>query len=220
MVYVVERYLPGLYRAELLQGLARLEQSPEVRYLGSTIVLQDEACFCQFEGASEAAVAEANRRAGLTFDRIVPAINVEPTERRGQMTLSTSVPATVQIRRSSLLGGAVLVAAAAAAVTWVLLTFAWGTSSSTAGRQASVVQQVESYGRGLTNAGSFFRTPAQVSRYVQGITSMTRVEQAAAFGGPGGVIDALGLDPQDAKYVKGIMALTPAQLAAGFGTGR
>ena len=224
MVYVVERYLPGLHRSALLQGLARLEQSPEVHYLGSTIVLQDEACFCQFEGPSEAAVAEANRRAGLAFARIVPAVTVKPTERRGLMTVSSSIPATVQIRRSSLLGGAVVVAAAAAAVTWVLLTFAWGTGSSTAGTaggsQGSVIQQVESYGRGLTNAGSAFRTPVQENSYVQGIASMSRVEQAAAFGGPGGVIDALGLDPQDARYVEEIMALTPAQLAAGFGTGR
>ena len=49
-----------------------------MRYLGSTIVLGDEACFCQFEGPSEAAVAEANRRAGLSFDRIVPAVTVRP----------------------------------------------------------------------------------------------------------------------------------------------
>jgi hypothetical protein len=82
MVYVVERYLPGLSRSDLLRGLSRLEQlterheAPAVRYLGSTIVLGDEACFCQFEGPSEAAVAEANRKAGLTFDRIVPAVSV------------------------------------------------------------------------------------------------------------------------------------------------
>ena len=78
MVYVVERYLPGLSRSDLLQGLSRLERDREVRYLGSTIVLGDEACFCQFEGPSEAAVAEANRKAGLSFDRIVPAVNVLP----------------------------------------------------------------------------------------------------------------------------------------------
>ena len=47
-----------------------------VRYLGSTIVPGDEACFCQFEGASEAAVAEANERAGVPFNRIVAAIAV------------------------------------------------------------------------------------------------------------------------------------------------
>jgi hypothetical protein len=82
MVYVVERYLPGLSRSDLLQGLVRLEQEPETtaRYLGSTIVLRDEACFCQFEAQSEAAVAEANRRAGLSFDRIVPAVTVVPTK--------------------------------------------------------------------------------------------------------------------------------------------
>jgi hypothetical protein len=83
MVYVVERYLPGLSRSDLLRGLASLEQlegTPEVRYLGSTIVLGDEACFCQFEGPSETAVAEANRRAGLRFDRIVPAVTVTPSK--------------------------------------------------------------------------------------------------------------------------------------------
>ena len=82
MVYVVERYLPGLSRSDLLRGLTRLEQvsETEVRYLGSTIVLGDEACFCEFEGPSEAAVADANRRAGVPFDRIVPAVSVRPTK--------------------------------------------------------------------------------------------------------------------------------------------
>jgi hypothetical protein len=90
MVYVVERYLPGLSRSDLLHGLSRLERAEEqgaegsaVRYLGSTIVLGDEACFCQFEGPSEEAVAEANLKAGLTFDRIVPAVTVRPT--RGEV---------------------------------------------------------------------------------------------------------------------------------------
>jgi hypothetical protein len=85
MVFVVERYLPGLLRSDLLRRLSRLERSelqkdsePLVRYLGSTIVLGDEACFCEFEGPSEAAVAEANRKAGLPFDRIVRAITVKP----------------------------------------------------------------------------------------------------------------------------------------------
>jgi len=85
MVFVVERYLPGLLRSDLLCRLSRLEwdedraeEPAEVRYLGSTIVLGDEACYCEFEGPSEAAVAEANRRAGLPFDRIVSAVTVTP----------------------------------------------------------------------------------------------------------------------------------------------
>jgi hypothetical protein len=84
VVYVVERYLPGLDQRTLLPLLEKLgratqelrTEGTDVRYLGSTIVPGDEACFCQFEGASEAAVAEANERAGVPFDRIVAAVAV------------------------------------------------------------------------------------------------------------------------------------------------
>jgi hypothetical protein len=84
MVFVVERYLPGLTCSDILAVLERLRlvdasTAPEtVQYLGSTIVLEDEACFCQFEGPSKAAVAEANRRVGAPFDRIVTGVAVEP----------------------------------------------------------------------------------------------------------------------------------------------
>ena len=78
--------MPGLSRSDLLAALDRLREATRelrnegapVRYLGSTIVLEDEACFCQFEGSSEEAVAEANRRAGVPFDRIVSAVAVFP----------------------------------------------------------------------------------------------------------------------------------------------
>jgi hypothetical protein len=84
MVYVVERYLPGLDQHELRSSLGRLREATAelraegtaVRYLGSTIVPADEACFRQFEGPSEEAVAEANRRAGVRFDRIVTAVAI------------------------------------------------------------------------------------------------------------------------------------------------
>jgi hypothetical protein len=85
-MYVVERYVPGASRLELERALAPLgpvteqmrAEGTRVRWLGSTIVPQDEACFCQFDGPSEAAVAEANRRARLAFDRIVGAVAVTP----------------------------------------------------------------------------------------------------------------------------------------------
>jgi hypothetical protein len=85
VVYVVERYLPGLDQRRLRRMLGRLgpvtaelrTEGTDVRYLGSTIVPDDDACFCQFEGASEAAVAEANERAGVPFARIVAAIAVQ-----------------------------------------------------------------------------------------------------------------------------------------------
>ena len=88
MVYVVERYLPGVSRADLERQLERLEHATRgthVEYLGSTIVPDDEACFCQFDGPSEEAIADANRRAGLPFDRIVAAVAVSGvTHREGR----------------------------------------------------------------------------------------------------------------------------------------
>jgi hypothetical protein len=81
MVFVVERYIPGLEREVLVRRLEVLErvtaelraEGTFVRYLGSTIVVEDDACFCQFEADAEAAVREANRRAGLPCDRVVGA---------------------------------------------------------------------------------------------------------------------------------------------------
>ena len=149
MVFVVERYIPGLSHSELLRGLARLEGERErrgegshVRYLGSTVVLEDEACFCQFEGPTEAAVAEANQTAGLPFDRIVSAVNVRP-ERRTTMNVSATIPATVQIRRSRFLGLIAGVAAVAAATTWAVLTF--GVNSGSGQGQVGAQQQPTEY---------------------------------------------------------------------------
>jgi hypothetical protein len=84
VVYIVERYLPGVSSSELERMLAGLRRSTlelrgegtPVRYLGSTIVPDDEACLCQFESPSQAAVAEANLRASVAFDRIVPVIAI------------------------------------------------------------------------------------------------------------------------------------------------
>jgi hypothetical protein len=84
MIYVVERYLPGVSRAELERQLGRLERvtrGTQVDYLGSMLVPDDEACFCQFDGPSEEAVAQANRRAGLPFDRIVVGVTLTPAAR-------------------------------------------------------------------------------------------------------------------------------------------
>jgi hypothetical protein len=86
MVYVVERYLPGVPSSELQRALDGLraatremrEEGTPVRYLGSMIVPDDESCFCQFEGPSQSAVAEASRRAGIAFARILPVISVAP----------------------------------------------------------------------------------------------------------------------------------------------
>lgn len=145
------------------------------------------------------------------------------------MTVSPSIPTTVQMRRSRLLGLVAVVAVAAAAVTWGAFAATQGSgASSSPAAQSPRVKQAEQYGRGLSGIGRFFTstrnpdlqlTPSE-KRYVHGITSLSRVQQAAAFGGHGGVIDALGLSPREAAYVKAIVSLTPAQVAAGFGTSR
>jgi hypothetical protein len=45
-----------------------------VRYVRTTLLPGDETCFHVFEAASEEAVAETCRRAGLGSPRIVPAL--------------------------------------------------------------------------------------------------------------------------------------------------
>ena len=232
MVYVVERYLPGLSRADLLTGLSRLEPAIEelrgagsaVRYLGSTIVLEDEACFCQFDASSVAVVTEANRRAGLSFDRIVPAVLVQPTHRSSAMSVSTSIPKTAGRRRSYPL-------AAIAAITTVLALAAW----------AIATQVVHSGTRSVklappTQASALRQlTPAE-REYVRAITSMTPLEMQAAFGtsvtsvprstSPARVVRPSvptlasvlrSLTPSERRYVLGITALTSLEFSAAFG---
>jgi hypothetical protein len=86
VVYVVERYLPGMVAADIVSALDQVERTAAkmrdegtpIHYLGSTIVSQDEACLCQFDAPSEAVVVDLNQRAGLRVDRIVSGVAVSP----------------------------------------------------------------------------------------------------------------------------------------------
>ena len=251
MVYVVERYLPGLTRSNLLGTLADLERAteelrdgPTVRYLGSTIVIGDEACFCQFEASSEAAVAEANRTAGLSFDRIVPAVTVSPTQfnqGRSQMNASTTVPVRIRLRRRWPF--VAIAALLAAATTVVLLAITSGSDQSrtvthsgvaassaggpstsrSAARERQYVQAISSMSPAQLSAafgtGGFATTApsAKERQYVKAISSMTPKQISAAFGS--GAV-APKLSPREKRYVEGISSLSPEQLAAAFGNGR
>jgi uncharacterized protein DUF4242 len=241
MVYVVERYLPGLSRSDLLRGLLRLEQGSEkaargvgVRYLGSTIVLRDEACFCRFEGPSSDAVAEANRQAGVPFDRIVPAVTVHP--KGAEMSTYPSIPATVEIKRGRLFGLVVGIAALTAAVTWVISAYAFQSrGSSTAAAPAvqgymsylgphpatatgtPAVQGYMSYlgrrtGTNTTRAPSImFLTAADLAANALG----TGYALPSARKGPSVESVLASMAPETREYTKRIMDLTFAQLAAG-----
>jgi hypothetical protein len=233
MVYVVERYLPGLTRANLLPGLSKLESAIEdlraegsvVRYLGSTIVLHDEACFCQFDASSLAAVTEANRRADLPFDRIVPAVLVQPTHRSGEMSISTTIPKPATRRRVHPLAAITAIATILALTAWAIATYAVGSATRplhpTAPTDASALGHL---------------TPAERA-YVLGISSLTPVEFRAAFGtsttsgaGAGGRGQGVRsstatlasvprpLTPRERRYALGIAGLTRVQLWAAFGT--
>ena len=109
------------------------------------------------------------------------------------MSASASIPATVQIRRSHLLGLIGAVAALAACVTWVVTAFAFdtGTSGAVSSSQAT-----------STRVGTAQQVPATFT--------MTRKQ-----------IEALStMAPQTGRHADPLMSMTPAQLAGvGFGTG-
>ena len=59
------------------------EEGISVRYLGTTLLPDEEACFCRFEAASAEAVEEANHRAALPFAHVTAAeqIALDASER-------------------------------------------------------------------------------------------------------------------------------------------
>jgi hypothetical protein len=108
------------------------------------------------------------------------------------MTVSSSVPATIEIRRSRLVGGALVVAAAAAGLTWALLAFAFdtgstsGVSRATDGTPVGVIQQAVQYGRGLSNVGLPSSAAQQAVQYGRGLSNVglpsSAAQQAVQYG--------------------------------------
>ena len=137
------------------------------------------------------------------------------------MTVSPSIPATIEIRRSRLFGGALAVAAAAAAVTWGLLAFATSPATSPDAQLEQAVtrqiqlDQAQSYGRGLTEIGTIATGTSDSHR--------NQLDRAQSYGRgltEIGTIATHGSAAQDARKVPSLMTLTPARLAAGaLGTG-
>jgi hypothetical protein len=89
--FMVERYIPGLTPDTVAAAVARVScaaaeltrQGVPVAYLGSTVVPEEESCFCRFEGRDAEAVREANRRAGVPYWRVVEAVLIDqPHSRR------------------------------------------------------------------------------------------------------------------------------------------
>ena len=85
-VYLVDRDLPGITR-EGLAAVQRAEISASeqltavgqpVRYLRSVFIVGEARCLCLFEAVDEAIVEAVNLAAGLSFTRIVEALDLTP----------------------------------------------------------------------------------------------------------------------------------------------
>ena len=123
------------------------------------------------------------------------------------MTVSTSVPATIQMRRSRLFGVIAAVAVAVGGITMALLIFAADMGTESAQKSAQ------------PTASALSSLSPTERQYVQTIVSMSPAQLRAAFGtGGADSIDALGLSCASEKYVRAIVSMTPAQLRAAFGT--
>jgi hypothetical protein len=110
------------------------------------------------------------------------------------MIVSASIPPTIQMRRSRLLGLLAAVAAVAAASTWSVLAFAADTGTETATRSKSVPPAQQA---------------AAVKQFADGIGKIAQAQQNAA------VLDALRLRPPSTRRVRSVMDLTPGDLAGG-----
>lgn len=85
-VYMVDRELPGITMDQLAGAQSAAintckqmtAEGQSVRYIRTTFVPGESHCMCLFEAASEALVKEANDKAKLPYNRIVPAMDLTP----------------------------------------------------------------------------------------------------------------------------------------------
>jgi hypothetical protein len=84
-VFLVEHYWPGVTGESFARAVQQVRQAADalaaaaepIRFMHSTLVLEDENAFCVFEAASAGVVAEAYATAGVAFERIVEAVELE-----------------------------------------------------------------------------------------------------------------------------------------------
>jgi hypothetical protein len=89
--FVVERYVPGITRAEAMRVLAReallvermATEGRSIRVLHATLVEDDETVVSVVEAQSRSDVLELGERSGAPADRVVSAVDVAATERPG-----------------------------------------------------------------------------------------------------------------------------------------
>jgi hypothetical protein len=72
-VFLVEQYAPGLTVETFLAGQRASAQAASIV---SLFIVEDETVLSLFEAVDGAAVADANRAAGVTFTRVLPTVAV------------------------------------------------------------------------------------------------------------------------------------------------
>jgi hypothetical protein len=173
-----------------------------------------------------AVITAANRRADLAFDRIVPAVPVQPTLRNGEMSISTTTPKPARRRRRHPLAAITAIAAILALAAWAIATYAVDarkpSGRSSAATQPSMLRELTPAGReyvlGVMSMpvemqAAFGTSPASVQGRQNG-----RPAQAVRSGAPTLASVLRSLNPTERRYVLGIASLTPLQLWAAFGT--
>ena len=127
------------------------------------------------------------------------------------MSVSASIPATVQIRRDHLVGLIGAVAALAACVTWVVTAFAFDTGTSGAVSSSTGVAASQRV------AASFTTTRKQI----EGLSTMASQQIPETFTATRKQIEGLStMAQQTGRQADPLMSMTPAQLAGvGLGTG-
>jgi hypothetical protein len=86
--FFVEHFCPGVRAYELRRAAARVraaaaamaKEGKALRCVSSTVIPNDESLLCLFEAPREELVREAYERAGVRFERISAAVNVEESE--------------------------------------------------------------------------------------------------------------------------------------------
>ncbi len=146
------------------------------------------------------------------------------------MSVSASIPATVQIRRGHLLGLIGAVAALAACVTWAVGAFAFDTGTSGSASNSTRVaasqrvpatftatrRQIEGLSTMALQTASnadpvMSMTPAQLA----GVGLGTGYQLPSAQSSPGATEVLASMSPETRRYTESIMNLTFEQLAAG-----
>ena len=82
MVYAAKCYWPGVTADELARAATSAQREADelsrggeqVVYLGSLLFPDDDLVLCLFDGASRAAVSQANERAGIPCERLMPSV--------------------------------------------------------------------------------------------------------------------------------------------------